>query len=235
MRFAGRLTIRGKIQVLTGLHIGAGTAGGIGLIDTPLVRDPLTRRPVVPGSSLKGRLRHALEILVGPNNAEVVRLFGGPSDGGNKDHRTRLFVRDSVLTDQSANRLESLDTDSLYVEIKSENRINRASGVAEHPRQIERLPAGAELNLEMVYNVVADDQITDDLQNLAAALNFVEDEYLGGSGSRGYGKVAFQVQSLQWRSIEDYRERKQGVSKDTASTWIQDAVDLTKATVAAGT
>lgn len=234
MPFAGRLTIRGKIQVLTGLHIGAGTAGGIGLIDTPLVRDPQTRRPVVPGSSLKGRLRHALEILLGSGNAEVLRLFGGPADNSAKDSRTRLFVRDSLLTDQSATKLESLDTDSLYVEIKSENRINRASGVAEHPRQIERLPAGSELDLELVYNVVSEDQAREDLQNLAAALDYVEDEYLGGSGSRGYGKVAFQIQSLEWRSLHDYKERKKGVRKGTGSGWIQEAVEMVKTPVAAG-
>lgn len=235
MRFAGRLTIRGKIQVLTGLHIGSGTAGGIGLIDTPLVRDPLTRRPVVPGSSLKGRLRHALEVLVGQNNHEVSRLFGGPADNANKDNRTRLFVRDSVLTDQSATKLESLDTDSLYVEIKSENRINRASGVAEHPRQIERLPAGAELELELVYNVASSEQASDDLQNLCAALDFVEDEYLGGSGSRGYGKVAFQIQSLEWRSLDDYRKRTKGLRKGAGSGWIEEALELLKSPVSAGT
>lgn len=233
MPFAGRLTIRGKITVVSGLHIGAGTTGGIGLIDTPLVRDPLTRRPVVPGSSLKGRLRHALELLVGSNNPEVSRLFGGPADHSARE-RTRLFVRDAVLTDESAAKLESMDTDSLYVEIKSENRINRASGVAEHPRQIERLPAGAILNLEMVYNPDSADQVSDDLQNLAAALDFVADEYLGANGSRGYGKVAFQISSLEWKTLDHYKTRQQGESKDTAASWVKEAVELVKSPAGAG-
>ncbi|MBY0546606.1 MAG: type III-A CRISPR-associated RAMP protein Csm3 [Candidatus Obscuribacterales bacterium] len=233
MPFAGRLTIRGTITVLSGLHIGAGITGGIGLIDTPLVRDPLTRRPIVPGSSLKGRLRHALELLVGAHHPEVSRLFGAPTDHSSKE-RTRLFVRDAVLTAQSASKLESMDTDSLYVEIKSENRINRASGVAEHPRQIERLPAGAILNLEMVYNPDSTDQVSDDLQNLAAALDFIEDEYLGANGSRGYGKVAFQISSLEWKSLDHYKTRQRANAKDATTSWVQEAVELVKSPATAG-
>lgn len=227
MPFAGRLKIRGKIVVLSGLHIGAGTTGGIGLVDTPLVRDPLTRRPVVPGSSLKGRMRQSLELLVGQNSTEVSRLFGAPAEYSSRE-RTRLFVRDALLSEQSAMKLESMETDSLYVEIKSENRINRASGVAEHPRQIERLPAGSELDMEFVYNASEIDQVADDLQNLAAALNFIEDEYLGGNGSRGYGKVAFKISDLEWKSLDQYKTRQQGVQHRCQNGWIEEAVALVK-------
>lgn len=227
MEFIGRLTIRGEILVMTGLHIGTGGSGGIGLVDNPIIRDPLTRRPLVPGSSLKGRLRHALEVIRGSESDDVIRLFGAYVDSNERRSAGRLFVRDAHLSDESAARLDSVDTDSLYVEIKTENRIDRARGVAEHPRQSERLPAGAKMTMEIVYNAWDKQNISDDIQNLEMALRFVEDEYIGGGGSRGYGKVEFAVETLLWTSVEHYRESKEASLKTSnRQTWIQDAAAL---------
>lgn len=227
MEFVGRLFIKGKILVVTGLHIGTGGSGGIGLVDNPVIRDPLTRRPIVPGSSLKGRLRHALEVICGDESDDVVRLFGSYVDNFEKRSFGRLLLRDSHLSDESAATLESVDNESLYVEIKTENRIDRARGVAEHPRQSERLPAGAIMDMEMVYNAWGKSRISDDLQNLEMALRFVEDEYIGGCGSRGYGKVEFALENLHWVSIEHYREGHEGALSDTArKNWLNDAAKM---------
>ncbi|MBX9724351.1 MAG: type III-A CRISPR-associated RAMP protein Csm3 [Candidatus Obscuribacterales bacterium] len=228
MDFVGRLFIRGRINVLTGLHIGTGGSGGIGLVDNPVIRDPLTRRPIIPGSSLKGRLRHALEIVCGTESDDVIRLFGGYVDSFDKRSFGRMFVRDSHLTDESAAILESIDNDSLYVEIKTENRIDRARGVAEHPRQSERLPAGAIMGMELVYNAWGKQGISDDIQNLEMALRFVEDEYIGGCGSRGYGKVSFEISELVWTSIENYRQAQEASKNHTSrKDWVQTAAGLT--------
>lgn len=235
MKFIGRLCIKGEIHVLSGLHIGTGGSGGIGLVDNPVLRDPLTRRPLIPGSSLKGRMRHALEIICGSESDDVIRLFGSYVDSYDKRNFGRVLVRDSHLSDESASRFESVDNDSLYVEIKTENRIDRARGVAEHPRQSERLPAGAIMNMEIVYNAWDESTVSDDIQNLEMALRFVEDEYIGGCGSRGYGKVEFQVNNLLWTSIEHYRQGKQSSSKPTVrKSWVQDAGTLLGLVPAAG-
>ncbi|MBX9690319.1 MAG: type III-A CRISPR-associated RAMP protein Csm3 [Candidatus Obscuribacterales bacterium] len=227
MEFEGRLILNGHIRVLSGLHIGTGSSGGIGLVDNPIIRDPLSRRPIIPGSSIKGRLRHALETVCGASSDEVSRLFGSYADSFEKRSSGRLLVRDSQLNDESAAILEALDTDSLYVEIKTENRIDRARGVAEHPRQSERMPAGSILDLELVYNALEAQFLSDDLQNLEICLRFVEDEYLGGAGSRGYGKVEFELSRLRWISIQDYREGKAGTNRDTSrKQWLQDAAEL---------
>lgn len=227
MEFLGRLTVRGKILVLTGLHIGTGGSGGIGLVDNPIIRDPLSRRPLVPGSSLKGRLRHALEIIRGSESEDVIRLFGAYVDSFDRRSFGRLLVRDAHLSDESAARFDSVDTDSLYVEIKTENRIDRARGVAEHPRQSERLPAGAEMNMELVYNAWDRQCISDDIQNLEMAFRFVEDEYMGGCGSRGYGKVEFAIDNLCWTSLEDYRESRQSAARESSrSNWLKDSAAL---------
>ncbi len=226
MNFVGRLILSGTIDVVTGLHIGTGGAGGIGLVDNPVIRDPITRQPLVPGSSLKGRLRHALETILGERHLEVVRLFGGApeeKDGG----LTRLYVRDSHLTAGCVRILESLETDSPFVEVKTENRIDRSTGMAEHPRQAERLPAGSELDLELVYNAYSVEQIEEDLENLKASLDFVEDEYIGGSGSRGYGRVKLPMAKLTWKTVEDYKKASDGKTQPvTGKVWLTEAINL---------
>lgn len=227
MEFVGRLFIKGKILVITGLHIGTGGSGGIGLVDNPVIRDPLSRRPIVPGSSLKGRLRHALEVICGNESDDVVRLFGSYVDNFEKRSFGRLLLRDSHLSDESAATLESVDNESLYVEIKTENRIDRARGVAEHPRQSERLPAGAIMDMEMVYNAWGSARISDDLQNLEMAMRFVEDEYIGGCGSRGYGKVEFALEHLKWISVDHYREGQDAEVVETIrKSWLNDAAKM---------
>lgn len=227
MNFIGRLTLTGRIDVLTGLHIGAGGAGGIGLVDNPVIRDPLTRQPMVPGSSLKGRLRHALETLLSNGkHPEVIRLFGGAPEDQDTG-LTRLYVRDSMLTADSAKLLEATETEGLYVEVKTENIIDRVTGAAQNPRQSERLPAGSKLTMELVYNCYELDQASDDLLNLKAAIDFVEDEYLGGSGSRGYGRVSLPITELTWKTLEDYKTSKEAKSVTTnAGNWLSEAYKL---------
>ncbi len=62
----GRIFITGNIRAVTGLHIG-GAAGAleIGGVDSPVIRDPLTNRPYIPGSSLRGKMRSLSERLNG--------------------------------------------------------------------------------------------------------------------------------------------------------------------------
>ncbi|WP_322290471.1 type III-A CRISPR-associated RAMP protein Csm3, partial [Paratractidigestivibacter sp.] len=56
-----KIKIQGTIEVKTGLHIGGDDSfSAIGAIDSPVVRDPLTRDPVIPGSTLKGKMRALL-------------------------------------------------------------------------------------------------------------------------------------------------------------------------------
>lgn len=224
--FVGRLIITGNIKVESGLHIGTGAAEGIGLVDNYTIRDPLTQRPMIPGSSLKGRLRSALDQLVPQERQQIDRLFGGAPEK-NGGGLTRMYVRDCHLVENEKmlERLKSLTTP--YVEVKSENRIDRQSGVAEHPRQTERLPAGAVLGLELVYNLYDQAEAMEDLQNVDAARRFVEDEYLGGSGSRGYGRVVFEIKKLEWKSKDSYLGLSKSLDKETSSSkWLEDAAQL---------
>jgi CRISPR-associated protein Csm3 len=75
-------------------------------------------------------------------------------------------------------------------EIKFENGINRLTAVA-NPRQIERVVRGSVFGLDIVYEVEKEEEMLEDMQILAEGLKLLQFDYLGGSGSRGYGKVAF--------------------------------------------
>lgn len=61
-KLLGKISLDGSLKCLTGLHIGASKENmEIGALDSPVVRDPISLEPFIPGSSLKGKLRSLLE------------------------------------------------------------------------------------------------------------------------------------------------------------------------------
>lgn len=214
--FDRNVVISGKIHCRTGLRIGGlQEEVKIGGVENVVIRDPLTDKPIIPGSSLKGKLRSILELnekaysrdgrphshsekeKCSDENCKICRIFGSSSD--TKRGPTRLIVRDSFL-------LSDLEED---VEVKAENVINRLTGKAESPRFMERVPAGAEFGLEMIYGVYGKDDL-DDLRIVFELINQLQDSYLGGSGSRGYGKIEFRDITLEVRTKAHYEEGKPG-------------------------
>jgi len=194
-----KILISGTIEVRTGLHIGGDSSfSAIGAIDMPVVRDPLSRQPVIPGSSLKGKMRSLLAREKGSERAkktdgfekdsdEIKRLFGSSSDTSNADktgmQMSRLQFSDCFLINK--------DKLSQMTEIKFENTIDRMTAVA-NPRQIERVVRGAEFGLEIIYNVENEKEIDEDFANISTALILLQNDYLGGGGTRGNGRVLFK-------------------------------------------
>ncbi|MCD5451819.1 type III-A CRISPR-associated RAMP protein Csm3 [Lactobacillus delbrueckii] len=195
-----KIRFSGNLEVESGLHIGASSAfAAIGAIDSPVIKDPVTNLPIIPGSSLKGKMRTLLarsynqRIAETPNDDDerICRLFGA-STGGGRDGQSpiagRLIFRDSFL----ANKDELMDKGlSTFTEDKFENTINRTTMIAS-PRQIERVVRGSKFAFELIYDVVDSTEVDEDLEMILAGLKLLEFDYLGGSGSRGYGKVAFK-------------------------------------------
>jgi len=201
----GKVIIRGKIFCETGLHIGAARESlEIGGLDAPVIRDPLSREPYIPGSSLKGKMRSLLEKKerkpfnrYGGQNVwrhectdpkcSVCRLFGSTGGKEGDNLPARLIVRDW----------------------KFENSLDRITA-ASNPRQIERVPKGSEFSFEIVYNVETGDkdEVKEDLNNILDLLNLLQDDYLGGHGSRGYGKVKFKVETFEGRKIDFYTAKE---------------------------
>lgn len=227
----GKVIVQGKIKCETGLRIGgAREALEIGGLENIIIRDALTNEPYIPGSSLKGKMRSLLEKAYGKEidiknrkdihtcsnpKCEVCRVFGVPAEETEKAAEglllTRLYMRDGRLTEESKKKLDELkeELEVPYGEVKWENVINRLTSKA-NPRQVERVPAGTSFDFEMVYNIYEDEDISY-LKHIFEAQRLVEDDYLGGYGSRGYGKVNFSEIKIVFNGLSEvYRMGKEG-------------------------
>lgn len=198
------ITIRKLMMLKSGTKIGGSNEElNIGGVDNPIVRNPITKEPYIPGSSLKGSLRSILEIVKGVSDEKggictcgsclVCKLFGVHPDDGNKNKATRepsrLIFRDAELTDKSKLILRKLNPS--MVEVKKENTINRMTAEAK-PRTFERIPAGVEFNIEIQLKIFEGDN-KEDLKNyINMAFELLKHNYIGSSGTRGYGKVEFK-------------------------------------------
>ena len=107
---------------------------------------------------------------------------------GNSIPRSRVLFSDMILD----NRKELYDNGAeSLAEVKFENTINRLTAVA-NPRQIERVIRGSRFELDIIYEVVKEEEVLDDFRLLAEGFRLLEYDYIGGHGSRGYGKVKFR-------------------------------------------
>lgn len=231
-KLIGKIEMMGRLECLTGLHIGASKETvEIGGLDSPVVRDPVTNEPYIPGSSLKGKLRSLLEKAnpqlfsnrsggsgtfrhecddweqrdksPGALNCPVCRLFGSTGPGEkNRNYPARLKIRDIWLTNRE--ELEKIDTGLFLTEWKFENGIDRITSAA-NPRNIERVPKGAQFQFSIVYDVEDPVTLEDDLQNLHLAIRLLHDDSLGGHGSRGYGQVKMDFEQIEARCIDYYK------------------------------
>jgi CRISPR-associated protein Csm3 len=203
VNFAGTLTC------VTGLRIGGSKEDiEIGGTDNPIIRHPLTKRPYIPGSSLKGKMRSLMELAYGKVSPKggpcecrqadclVCIVFGTHNSGGGGNlGPTRILVRDARLTPAWVERLEVMREEGLvYAEAKSENRIDRRSGRAMDPRTVERVPEGAQFELRIALRIFEGDDETRLVDFVKEGLKRLEADYLGASGSRGYGQVSFDYE-----------------------------------------
>ena len=195
-----KIKINTSITLITGLHIGRNSENvEIGGIDNPVIK--LASKgdvPYIPGSSLKGKMRCLLEQAAGAPKVgldeKVNNLFGITENKAinTSNQPSKIIVRDAMLSDDSKKML--LDCDNLdmpYTENKFENVIDRVKGIAQHPRQTERVPAGAEFCAEFIINIWDDDNEQEMMALFEKGIRLLENDYLGGSGSRGYGQIKF--------------------------------------------
>lgn len=187
-----KIEISGTLEVVTGMHIGGSSAfSAIGAVDSPVVKDTRTNQPMIPGSSLKGKMRSLLakrynEFKAGKpdDDAECLTdLFGSAKKGQVKTSRL-------LFTDMFLENMDELKRAGLTgaTEVKFENSISRATAVA-NPRQIERVVRGAVFPLQLIYEVEDEEKMISDFKILKEGFELLEYDYLGGNGSRGYGRV----------------------------------------------
>jgi len=204
------IKLTGTIELLSGLHIGGGDdTMKIGGVDNQIIKDANTDNPYIPGSSLKGKMRSLLEwdigvVGIGDGNpfhsklldksifsdanlkkkAEtLLKLFG---DKEGKFGITRISVGDCRLCQESESMVLS--------EAKYENVINRQTGIASNPRQTERVPAGVKFDFDIRIKVLDENDNEEELVSMVKeGFELIESDYLGGNGSRGYGRVKFHL------------------------------------------
>lgn len=238
IKLLGYIKITGEIEALTGLHIG-GTADSIdkGGIDNPVIKNPVTNEPYIPGSSLRGRIRSLIEqrnallhkaklseMASGiwmevykdeheARKSEVCRVFGNSMSERNVP--SVLIVRDALYTDDTKEQYMQGGKRNLPItEAKMEIAVDRITAHA-LPRTIERVPAGARFNFEIIYkvqtyengkfelsstdvNTKTDEKLKTDLKNILWALEQIEvHDGLGGNTSRGYGQVKIHIKEIK--------------------------------------
>jgi CRISPR-associated protein Csm3 len=183
------------------MHIGGPKESiKIGGIDNPVIRNPITNMPYIPGSSLKGRFRMALELKYndyteedkgyGPSTnpdheSMVCKLFGNGDTKKSKEP-TRLIFRDANLAEGYEKYIEGEEK----IEVKMDRE--KLAGFKGGNRTQERIAAGAKFNFEIMIRIFEGDDEEKFKSRLNEAMKIVELEFLGGSGSRGYGQVKFE-------------------------------------------
>ena len=228
MKLTAIRKFQGTLELVTGLHIGSGNNEmHIGGTDNPVLKHPLSQEPYIPGSSLKGKIRSLLEWRLGvvgltegkplgfrdisklqggkqSRAKDLLRLFGGAPEGSGQDMKlveeigpTRLAFWDCSLTRAWVDEMNRRNL--LLTETKMENMIDRIRGVAEHPRNTERVPAGAAFDFALTVRIHDGDDL---LAMVYEGLKLLELTGLGGSGSRGYGKVRFTALNLDGQDVQ---------------------------------
>lgn len=187
-----KVKISGGLETVTGLHIGGSSAfSAIGAVDSPVIRDARTNMPMIPGSSLKGKLRTLLAkkynqtVAKTPDDDAVclTSLFGSAKKGQVKT--SKILFNDMFLENMDELKYAGLTG---ATEVKFENSIQRTTAVA-NPRQIERVVRGAKFPMQLIYEVTNESEMVHDFEILKDGFQLLEYDYLGGSGSRGYGRV----------------------------------------------
>jgi len=226
-----RIIISGVLEALTPLHIGSGRPEvELGEVDLPVLTDP-EGRPYIPGSSLKGRVRTEAERIARQKGMDVCKppnvkdmcgsLKRNPDDfciccrifgtAGNVSVASKVKFRDAYPLSKVETLLErtgiAIDRDKGTV----------ATGAL---YTVQAVPAGVKFGLEIVCENMSDDEI----KLLKAALKSVEDSALGGSSSRGFGKVRITISKVSVRTAGYYlgEEGEQVLEGEELKRWLMD-------------
>ncbi|MEM4058600.1 MAG: type III-A CRISPR-associated RAMP protein Csm3 [Thermoplasmata archaeon] len=214
-----------KIKVLTGLHIGAGKESlKIGGTDNPVIttnisykkgdaKERIIEIPYIPGSSIKGKMRSLLTLIDADQSwKNLIDTVFGPekskenaSSKSESDWQTRIIIRDAFPTSEWIEKIADFDFYNGGREVKGENTIDRINGIA-NPRFIERVIPEMEFELEIIVSIFDTDDVEKIKKLIKTGIELLEDSYLGGNGSRGYGKVKFELLVEETRDLDYYKK-----------------------------
>jgi CRISPR-associated protein Csm3 len=230
-----------EIEVLTGLRIGGEKESfEVGGLDNTVIKivyyDKERRVPIIPGSSLKGRMSMLLEKEYDvPYLDDEEKIKNGEKgmpirskEDLNKTNKkweelseeakrilslfrsfdgVKLIFSDLLPSKETLEMWRELEDKELTydfgTEIKTENVINRAEGKAKHPRKMERVVKGSKFvgTITLIYENEEDMRKNQnkDLEILEKGCELIAKTYLGGSGSRGYGRVKIKFNGKEFK------------------------------------
>lgn len=213
-KLIGKLIITGTIIVETGLAIGGSKSGiDIGALDNPVIKYRKGNKdvPYIPGSSLKGKLRALLAKVAGTadekedksligkeesNFKYLATVFGYAPDKGEASGEALLKVRDCFL--EAGCRGET--------EEKMENSIHRITGKA-NPRPIERVLPDSVFRVDMCLDVYKENETKEQLKLIDLAFELLNQDYLGGGGTRGNGRVKTNIEIKEYLKIDENEKK----------------------------
>jgi CRISPR-associated protein Csm3 len=140
-------------------------------------------------------------VLFGRNPGRLEKTNGETMETGNATP-ARLSVFDAPLVSESITAQMRENLDDELTEVKSENAVDRITSQA-NPRTLERVPAGARFHVRMVLDILCEEDAVLPVRVLEA-MRLLEDDTLGGGGSRGSGRVRFSGLKLSWRNRAFY-------------------------------
>jgi CRISPR-associated RAMP protein (TIGR02581 family) len=224
-----RLILQGIIEAVTPLHIGSGSSEmEIEEVDMPVLRAP-DGEPYIPGSSLKGKLRSEVERLAKAKNMDVcsppnIRDMCGSTKNNLVDLciGCRLFGtagRISVASKVKLRDAYTVETVEAMLE-RQGTAIDRSTGTVSRTAlyKVEAVPAGTRFGFELVAENLEDDE----LKYLKAGLKSLEDSALGGSTSRGFGKIRLLFERASTRGPGYYlgEEPEEVIEGEELKNWL---------------
>jgi CRISPR-associated protein Csm3 len=135
-------------------------------------------------------------LLFGRNPGRMERVSGEALESSTSTP-ARLTIYDAPLEPESITAQMRENLDDELTEVKSENAIDRITSQA-NPRTLERVPAGAKFKLRFVLDILCEEDKAL-LGRVVEGLRLLEDDALGGGGSRGSGRIRLANLKLTWR------------------------------------
>ena len=205
------IEFNGTMTIKSGVHIGGNDNGTkVGGCDNPVIRNPLTNDPYIPGSSIKGALRSCAEKMpayagkirngkpcgCGQETCMVCKLFGAHMNMRAASGEPRLIVRDMNISSDFLDRvMESGGSRSDIIETKASTMIDRSANTAAGGslRNMERVAAGAVFDCSFSIKVMDKDNEVELINFFKKCLSIVEATGIGGKVTSGSGQVEFDI------------------------------------------
>lgn len=229
-KLENRTVLKGTIEAVTPLHIGSGKPEiELGEVDMPIIKDT-NDQPYIPGSSLKGKTRAEAERILRKQNIYVctppdVRNMCGSKKSNPEEFCLccKIFGTAGAVSVASKTRFRDaypVNKVETLLE-RTGTAIDRKTGTVSKSAlySIEAVPAGTVFSFE----VVAENMTDEELKVLLAALKSVEHSALGGSSSRGFGKVKINIDSVVERSAKYYlgEEDQKEYTGESLREWLR--------------